>query len=60
MLNQRLKRLERQIIVFYLEGLVANSVAENHRPVAGKHAMKVHRIKNIMRRSFGEAGTHGT
>jgi RNA polymerase sigma-70 factor (ECF subfamily) len=57
-LIQRLKPLDRQIIILYLEGMDANSTAESTGLSAANIAMKVHRIKNILRRWFHEGGPH--
>lgn len=56
-LIQRLKPLDRQIIISYLEGMDANSTAEITGLSAPNIAMKVHRIKNILRRWFHEGGS---
>ena len=58
-LIQRLKPLDRQIIVCYLEGMDANSIGEITGLSPANIAMKVHRIKNILRRWFGEGGNNG-
>ncbi len=58
MLIQRLKPLDRQIIVSYLEGMSANEVSEITGLSPANIAMKVHRIKNILKRWFGEGGFH--
>jgi RNA polymerase sigma-70 factor, ECF subfamily len=58
MLIQRLKPLDRQIIVSYLEGMDANSIGEITGLSPANVSMKVHRIKNILKRWFGEGGTH--
>ena len=58
MLIQQLKPLDRQIIISYLEGMDANSTAEITGLSAANVAMKVHRIKNILRRWFHEGGSH--
>ena len=58
MLIQRLKPLDRQIIVSYLEGMDATSIGELTGLSPGNIAMKVHRIKNILKRWFGEGGSH--
>ena len=57
-LIQQLKPLDRQIIVSYLEGMDANSMAEVTGLSASNVAMKVHRIKNILRRWFHEGVSH--
>ncbi|HEY7337694.1 MAG TPA: sigma-70 family RNA polymerase sigma factor [Bryobacteraceae bacterium] len=56
MLIQRLKPLDRQIIVSYLEGMDASSIGELTGFSSTNIAMKVHRIKTILRRWFGEGG----
>ena len=58
MLIQRLKPLDRQIIVSYLEGMDASSIGEITGLSPPNIAMKVHRIKNVLRRWFGEGGPH--
>jgi RNA polymerase sigma-70 factor (ECF subfamily) len=58
MLIQRLRPLDRQIIVSYLEGMDASSIGELTGLSPANIAMKVHRIKNILRRWFGEGGVH--
>lgn len=57
-LIQRLKPLDRQIIVSYLEGMAANSISEITGLSPANIAMKVHRIKNILKRWFAEGGPH--
>ena len=57
-LIQRLKPIDRQIIVSYLEGLDANSTAEITGLSAANVAMKVHRIKNVLKRWFHEGASH--
>ncbi|HTS50887.1 MAG TPA: sigma-70 family RNA polymerase sigma factor [Bryobacteraceae bacterium] len=58
LLIQRLKPLDRQIIVSYLEGMDASSIADITGLSPANVAMKVHRIKNILRRWFGAGGPH--
>jgi RNA polymerase sigma-70 factor, ECF subfamily len=55
---QRLKPLDRQIIVLYLEGMDAVSTGEITGLTPGNVAMKVHRIKNLLRRWFHGGGAH--
>lgn len=55
-LIQRLKPLDRHIIVSYLEGMPANSISEITGLSPANVSMKVHRIKNILKRWFGEGG----
>jgi RNA polymerase sigma-70 factor (ECF subfamily) len=57
-LIQRLKPLDRQIIVSYLEGMDAVSTGEITGLSPGNVAMKIHRIKNILARRFHEGGGH--
>jgi RNA polymerase sigma-70 factor, ECF subfamily len=58
MLMQRLKPLDRQIIVSYLEGMAANSISEITGLSPANIAMKIHRIKKILKRWFVEGGHH--
>jgi len=58
MLIQRLKPLDRQIIVSYLEGMDANSIGEITGLSPANIAMKIHRTKNVLRRWFGQGGLH--
>lgn len=58
LLIQRLKPLDRQIIVSYLEGMDAASIGELTGLSPANIAMKVHRIKNILRRWFVEGELH--
>lgn len=57
-LIQRLKPLDRQIIICYLEGMDASSTGEITGLSPANIAVKIHRIKNILRRWFGEGGLH--
>jgi RNA polymerase sigma-70 factor (ECF subfamily) len=57
-LIQRLKPLDRQIIVSYLEGMDAASISEITGLSPANIAMKVHRIKNVLKRWFSEGGPH--
>jgi RNA polymerase sigma-70 factor, ECF subfamily len=56
---QRLKPLDRQVIVSYLEGMDAASIGEITGISAGNVATKIHRIKSILARRFHEGGRHG-
>jgi RNA polymerase sigma-70 factor (ECF subfamily) len=58
-LIQQLKPLDRQVILSYLEGLDAASIAEIVGISPGNVATKVHRIKDILARGFREGGSHG-
>jgi RNA polymerase sigma-70 factor (ECF subfamily) len=51
-LIQRLKPLDRQVIVSYLEGMDAASIGEITGLSPGNVAMKIHRIKNTLARRF--------
>ena len=57
-LIQRLKPLDRQIIISYLEGMPANAISEITGLSPANIAMKVHRITKILKRWFGEGGVH--
>jgi RNA polymerase sigma-70 factor (ECF subfamily) len=57
-LIQRLKPLDRQVIVCWLEGLDAASIAEITGLSPGSVAMRVHRIKNILAQWFDEGVSH--
>ncbi len=57
-LIQQLEPLDRQIIISYLEGLDANSIAEITGLSSSNVATKVHRIKNILSCRF-HGGPHG-
>jgi len=56
-LIQRLKPLDRHVILSYLEGLDAASIAEITGLSPGNVATKIHRIKNVLARRF-QAGGH--
>ncbi len=56
-LIQRLKPLDRQVIVSYLEEMDAISIGKITGLSPGNVAMKINRIKNILRR-FHEGGPH--
>ena len=58
MLIQRLKPLDRQVIISYLEDMDAASIGEITGLSPGNVAMRIHRIKNILARRFREGGTH--
>lgn len=49
---RRLKPIDRQVIVAYLEDLDAASIAEITGLSARNVATKIHRIKNILSRQF--------
>lgn len=54
MLIQRLKPLDRQVILCWLEGMDAASIGEITGLSSGSVAMRVHRIKSILARRFGQ------
>jgi RNA polymerase sigma-70 factor, ECF subfamily len=58
-LVQRLKPLDRQVIMSYLEGLDAASIGEITGISPGNVATKIYRIKNILACWFHEGGSHG-
>ncbi len=58
-LIQRLKPLDRQVILSYLEDMDAASIAEINGISPGNVATKIHRIKNVLARRFHEGGSHG-
>ncbi|HUI41935.1 MAG TPA: RNA polymerase sigma factor [Terriglobia bacterium] len=55
-LIERLKPLDRQVILSYLEGLDAASIGEITGISPGNVATKIHRIKSILARRFQEGG----
>jgi RNA polymerase sigma-70 factor, ECF subfamily len=57
-LIQRLKPLDRQVIVGYLEDMDAASIGEITGLSPGNVAMRIHRIKNILARRFHQGGGH--
>ena len=58
-LIQRLKPLDRQVILSYLEGMDAVAIGEITGISAGNAAIKIHRIKQILTRQFHQGGRHG-
>ena len=57
-LIQRLKPLDRQVIISYLEDMDAVSIGEITGLSPGNVAMRIHRIKNILARRFHEGGNY--
>lgn len=57
-LIQSLKPLDRQLILLYLEGIDAASIAEVTGISSGYVATKIHRIKNILTDRFHNGGNH--
>jgi RNA polymerase sigma-70 factor, ECF subfamily len=58
-LIQRLKPLDRQVIVSYLEEMDAASIGEITGLSAANVAMRIHRIKNILARQFHQKPHEG-
>jgi RNA polymerase sigma-70 factor (ECF subfamily) len=58
-LVQRLRPLDRQVMVLYLEQEDAASIAEITGLSAANVATKVRRIKQLLIRRFHEGGTNG-
>jgi RNA polymerase sigma-70 factor, ECF subfamily len=58
-LIQQLAPVDRQVILSYLEGLDAASIAEITGISPGNVATKIHRIKNLLVRRFHNGGHHG-
>ena len=56
---QRLKPMDRQVILSYLEGMDAGSIGEITGISPANVAMKIHRIKNFLARRFQAGGQHG-
>lgn len=57
-LIQRLKPLDRAVMVGYLEGCDAAEIAELTGLSAANAATKVHRIKRVLAREFNAGGSH--
>lgn len=57
-LIQRLKPVDRQVILSYLEGMDAASIGEITGISPANVAMKIHRIKSILARRFRKGGQH--
>jgi RNA polymerase sigma-70 factor (ECF subfamily) len=55
-LIQRLKPVDRQVIVSYLEGIDAASIGEITGLSPANVAMRIHRIKNLLAKRFHEGG----
>lgn len=55
---QRLKPVDRQVILSYLEGMDAASIGEITGVSPANVAMKIHRIKSILARRFQKGGQH--
>ena len=57
-LIQRLKPLDRQVILAYLEGMDAEAIGELTGLSARNVATKIHRIKSLLTQQFNEGGRH--
>jgi RNA polymerase sigma-70 factor (ECF subfamily) len=57
-LIRKLKPLDRQVILSYLEGLDATAIGEITGISPGNAATKIHRIKGILARQFHQGGHH--
>lgn len=57
-LIQRLRPLDRQVIVCWLEGLDAESIGEITGLSPGNVAVRINRIKNILARQFRERSSY--
>jgi RNA polymerase sigma-70 factor, ECF subfamily len=58
-LIQKLKPLDRQVIVSYLEDMDAASIGEITGLSPANVAMRIHRIKNVLAKRFHEGGRKG-
>ena len=58
LLIQRLKPIDRQVILSYLEGMDAASIGEITGMSPANVAMKVHRVKSILTRRLRKGGQH--
>ena len=58
-LIQALAPTDRQIVVLYLEGLEASAIGEVCGLTPGAVATKIHRLKTVLARRFGEGGHDG-
>ena len=57
-LIRRLKPLDRQIMMLYLEGETAASIAEVTGLSGANIATKIHRIKNVLKKQYRKGETH--
>ena len=58
LLIQRLKPIDRQVILSYLEGMDAASIGEITGMSPANVAMKIHRVKSILTRRLQKGGQH--
>lgn len=56
----RLKPLDRQLILLYLEGEAATEIAKITALSASNVATKIHRIKRLLKRQYAEGATNAT
>ncbi len=58
-LIQQLQAVDREVILLYLDGLDAISIADVTGISSTNVATKIHRIKKILTRQFAQGGGHG-
>ncbi|MFN7997555.1 MAG: sigma-70 family RNA polymerase sigma factor [Bryobacteraceae bacterium] len=58
LLIERLKPVDRQVILSYLEGMDAATIGEITGMSPANVAMKIHRVKNILTRRLRKGGQH--
>ena len=58
-LIHKLKPLDRQIMLAYLEDVELTAIAEITGLSAANVSMKIHRLKNVLARNFFEETTNG-
>ncbi len=54
----QLKPLDRSVMLLYLEGESAESIAKTTGNTAANVAVKIHRIKRLLARQIGSGGSH--
>jgi RNA polymerase sigma-70 factor (ECF subfamily) len=57
-LIRKLKPLDRQVVLLFLEGLDTTGIADVTGITAGNVATKIHRIKNVLAHRFQTGGHH--
>lgn len=57
-LVHRLKLIDRQVILLYLEGEEASAIAEVTGLSAANVATKIHRIKKLLKQQYSEGASH--
>jgi len=55
-LIQKLRPLDKQVMLLYLEGLEGEAIAEITGASPGSVATKIHRIKAVLARQFHQGG----